>query len=443
MTSRRPSGRKVLIATISALLLGITAATWVAEVPGNAEHLDFAPYYASALLVREGHAEAMYNPARQAEVLRAAGEGTPATVATALTPTAILLYVPLTVTPLWAASLLWSVLQGLLLLLAALIAIRAAPWPANITRATRVLTAAAVISGGGTLMLLGLNQWDGVAAAGLALTYADLRGGRDNRAMVWIALGVLAGKPHLAVGLALFLTARRPLSMIPAAVTAAGLCGLTLLAVPLVAVAQWWATVAHVNGAFPASSTIGMTGLAASLFGSGAISTILGYVMIAVTLSACIAIGRWARRDRPNPMLRSSIDPLFLGVTLLSLLAAPHVFPYDLVLLIPGLVGCLAWGAAADGPLPWPGRLTLATLGAWLVVTLICLEIVSPPGSYRPTALLPIVLLAFAAGCVAVSALRPGQSCLVRRRAGQHLPTPAEEDRYPDGEAEVRAARCV
>ncbi len=406
MTLRRLPGRQVLIGAISTLMLGITAAVWVAEVPGNAEHLDFAPSYASALLVREGHAEAMYDPSKQAQVLRATGEGTPATIVTALTPTAILSYVPLTVTPLWVASLLWSALQGLLLLLAAFIAIRAAPWPASVTRSTRVLAAAAVLSGGGTLMLLGLNQWDGVAAAGLALTYADLRGGRDNRAMVWLTLAVLAGKPHLAIGMALFLIARRPLSVIPAAVAAAGLCGLTLFVVPFAAVAQWWATVAHVNGAFPASSTSGIIGLIATLLGDNVISTTVGYLMIGVALMACFAVGRRARRSTLQSLRGRNIDPLFLGVTLLSLVAAPHVFPYDLVLLIPGLIGCLAWAAATDGPLPWPGRLTLAAFGVWLVVTLLCLEIVSPPGSYRPTALLPTVLLAAGLGCVAATARR-------------------------------------
>ncbi len=411
MTAGRFSRATVLIAAVSALLLALTAARWVGEVPGKQAHLDFAPYYASALLFREGHAAQMYDPAAQTELLRASGDAPQAPVATALAPPAILLYVPLTLAPLWLASLMWSVIQCLLLLMAALIAVRAAPWAARLTRTASVVIVAAAVSGGGTLMLLGLNQWDGVAALALALTYSDLRAGRDNGAMVWLTVGVLAGKPHLAIGMALFLVARRPLSLIPGALAAAAMGGLTLLVVPLAAVGQWLGTVVNVNGAFRPSSTIGISGLVASFFGDGGASTVAGYVMTALVLLTCFALGRRAgRRDgggsaSDEPM--SSIDPVFLGATLLTLLAAPHVFPYDLVTLIPGLVGCLAWGAAGYHSHDWPGRVALSVLAAWLVVTLVCLEMVSPPGSYRPTPLLPILLLASAAACVAVAAFRP------------------------------------
>ena len=411
MSKRRQPLRAVLIGAMSAAVLATTLVTWVATVPGNSAHDDFAPYYASALLVREGHAAAMYDLRAQSDVLRNATGGVPPSrVATALTPPAVLADVPLTVLPLRIASLVWSGLQALLLVAAAVIAVRAAPWAARSRRSSRALLTAAALAGGGTLMLLPLNQWDGVAAVGLALTYADLRGGRDQRAMVWLTLLVLAGKPHLAIGMALFLVARHPRSALTCAAAAAPLAALTLLVVPTSAIGQWLATLVHVNGAFPASSSIGVSGLVASLFGDGVAATTLGYTMAGGALLGCVALGRWAGRRRRADRVdqaRVSIDPLFAGATLLSLLAAPHIFPYDLVLLIPGFIGFVVWGIAAEAASPWPGRMSFGAVGVWFVAALLTSEMVLPPGSYRPTALLPLLLLLSAAACVLAAARRP------------------------------------
>jgi hypothetical protein len=270
----------------------------------------------------------------------------------------------------------------------------------------RAIIATAAIGGAGAFMLLPLNQWDGVAAIGLALAYADLRAGRDSSAMVWLTLTALAGKPHLAIGVALFLIARRPKSIVPGALAAAGLWGFALLVVPVTAIGQLLSSIVQATNAFPVSTTIGMNGLADSFLGSTPAATVTGYMLAAGALVTCFALGRWARHGR-------GLDPVFLAVTLLSVLAAPHVFPYDLVLLIPGFIGCVAWASAHDAASVWPGRTTLAVVGAWFAITLVCLEMVMPPGSYRPTPLLAMLLLACAAGCVA-AATRGPRSHLLR-----------------------------
>jgi hypothetical protein len=399
------SSRATLIAAVCTILVAVALANWIVQIPENSAHTDFAASYASAELFREGHAAIMFDPGAQASVLRAAGGGASSTTSpAALMPSAILVLVPFTALPLWLASLLWSLLQVALLGLAALVATRAAPWPARTSRSTRLVVALAAMCGGGTLMLLPLNQWDGVAAAALALTYADLRRGRDHRAMLWLTVGVLVGKPHLGIGMALFLIARRPLSIVPGAIAAAVVGGLTLLFVSLTAVGQWVGTIVHVSGLYPASSTIGMSGLVGSFLGATAASSAVGYALAAAAALGCVVLGRWARS--PLRGHAPGMDPLFLGVTLLSLLIAPHVFPYDLVLLIPGFIGCVAWATASDAAASWPGKRALSALGAWVAVALVCFAMISPPGSYRPMVLLPVLLLGCALACIAAARLQ-------------------------------------
>ena len=396
------SGRATLIAAVCTVLVAVALANWIVQIPGNAAHTDFAASYASAALFREGHAAIMFDPAAQSDVLHAAGGGASSTTSpAALTPAAILVLVPFTALPLWLASLLWSLLQVVLLGLAALVATRAAPWPAQTFRSTRAIVAVAAMCGGGTLMLLPLNQWDGIAAAALALTYADLRRGHDHRAMLWLTVGLLVGKPHLGIGLALFLVARRPLSIVSGAIAAAVVGGMTILLVPLAAIGQWVGTIVHVSGLYPASSTIGMSGLVGSFLGAGATSSALGYALAATASLGCVVLGRQARNRLRGHA--TGMDPLFLGVTLLSLLIAPHVFPYDLVLLIPGFIGCVAWATANDAGASWPGTRALLALGAWATVALICFAMISPPGSYRPVILLPMFLLGCALACIAAA----------------------------------------
>jgi hypothetical protein len=403
------SSRATLIAAVCMVLVGVALANWIVQIPGNSAHTDFAASYASAELFREGHAAIMFDPAAQAGVLHAAGGGaSPTTSPAALTPAAILLLVPFAALPLWLASLLWSLLQGVLLGLAALVATRAAPWPARTSRSTRAVVAVAAMCGGGTLMLLPLNQWDGVAAAALALTYADLREGHDHRAMLWLTVGLLVGKPHLGIGIALFLVARRPLSIVSGAIAAAVVGGMTILLVPLAAIGQWVGTIVHISGVYPASSTIGMSGLVGSFLGATAASTAVGYALAAAASLGCVVLGRWARSELRGHA--TGMDPLFLGVTLLSLLIAPHVFPYDLVLLIPGFIGCVAWATANDAGASWPGTRALLALGAWATVALVCFAMISPPGSYRPIVLLPMFLLGCALACIAASRLQPAGS---------------------------------
>src|SRR5438105_14293637 len=65
------------------------------------------------------------------------------------------------------------------------------------------------LAGVATFSFLLLGQIDGVAALGLAAAYALWRRDRAGEAGFCLALSLAATKPHLAVGLAVFLVARR------------------------------------------------------------------------------------------------------------------------------------------------------------------------------------------------------------------------------------------
>ena len=391
-----------LLALGSILVIAAIVAGWIALLPASPARNDFAPGYASALLLREGRPDAIYNAEAQRATLAAvSGDASPTTSPTALAPPALLLEVPLTLLPLWLASDIWALLQLLLLVAAAWIALRAVPPKRGLALSARGFIIVAAVGGGGALMLLSLNQWDGVAALGLALVYSELRRGHDAHAMAWLALTVLAGKPHLGLGIALFIAARRPRSVIALAATAGGVYGLTLLAIPPSTTVQWFMTVIHVGALFPISATIGLSGLVTSTLGTGPIGVILGLSTTAAALVTSAALGRWdarlARSGEGDAIGRAGF--LFTCVTLLSLLSAPHVFPYDLVLLIPGFVACVAWCATEAEATRWPQKQQRAVLAVWGLLTLICWTMIWPPGSYRPSVLLPLLLLVSATVC--------------------------------------------
>lgn len=395
-----------LLILVSILLVGATVAGWIALLPATPARNDFAPGYASALLVREGRAGAMYDAAAQrATLVAVSGDTAPTTSPAALAPPAVLVVVPLTLLPLWLASLVWSTLQASLLVGAAWIALRAVPRARNLAASGRIFIAAAAACGGGTLMLLSLNQWDGVAALGLALVYSEVRRGRDARAMAWLTLTVLTGKPHLALGIALFLVARRPRALIAAVSTGVIVFALTMLVLPPSAIGQWLATVLHVGGIVPTSTTIGLSGVTSSTLGDAPAEAVIGVAASVAALMAAAALGAWdGRRVHAGVSAAGArIEPLFTCVTLLSLLAAPHIFPYDLVLLVPGFVGCAAWCATDAEAARWPLQRHRLVLGLWGVLTVTCWALVWPPGSYRTSPFLTLFLVGAAILCASVA----------------------------------------
>src|SRR5579884_1530742 len=148
---------------------------------------DFAGTYAAATLWRTGHADELYDIPAQEAVL--AATGTPRDhllIPFENPPAAAVVASPLSLLNSVLAYRIWSALQMLLLLVAACIAVWAAPRPLSRRRSSWPQAGAVLfaLAGFGTALLLVEGQWDGVAALGLAVLYAGWRRGWTTAAAV-------------------------------------------------------------------------------------------------------------------------------------------------------------------------------------------------------------------------------------------------------------------
>ena len=206
----RTSRAVAIAAAVSTLLLAYYAISWAQVTPLRERGTDFSASYVAALVLRDGDGAQLYNQqvehARHLSLLPA---GTVIDLPFITPPTSALLALPLTALDPGTAFRVWSVIELLLLALAVWIAIRAGPWPASSGRSPRVATALVALAAGGTYAFLVLGQIDGVTALGLAAAYLAWRKDRPAFAGFWMALAFAATKPHLAIGLGVWLVARR------------------------------------------------------------------------------------------------------------------------------------------------------------------------------------------------------------------------------------------
>ena len=157
-----------------------------------------------------------------------------------------------------------------LLALAVWVAIRAGPWPSRLGRAPRAATMLMAIAAGGTYAFLLLGQIDGIAALGLAASYAAWRKDRPAAAGFCLALAFAATKPHLAIGLGVWLVARRDWRALGGA--AAGCAVVAAVSLALVGpggLAGFVSALGFAVGNTPGASTLGIPGLVASWLGGG------------------------------------------------------------------------------------------------------------------------------------------------------------------------------
>ena len=179
---------------------------------------------------------------------------------------------------------MWSVLELLLLVLAVWIAIRAGPWPARRAQGSRLAVLLMALAGGGTFAFLLLGQIDGFAALGLAAAYASWRGDRNALAGFWLGLAFSATKPHLAIGLGIWLLARRDWRALAGATTGCALvAAISLVLVGPSGIGAFVSALGFAYGNTPASSTLGVPGLVASWLGTGTLPSTLGVAGIVAT----------------------------------------------------------------------------------------------------------------------------------------------------------------
>ena len=412
--------RAVAIATgVAAVLLAYYAISWAQVTPSRERGTDFSASYVAALLLRSGDGSQLYDQqverARHLELLPA---GTVITLPFITPPTTALLALPFTALDPGTAFRVWSMLELLLLVLAVWIAIRAGPWPALRARARRMPVVLMALAGGGTFAFLLLGQIDGFAALGLAAAYASWRGERSATAGFWLGLAFAATKPHLAIGLAIWLFARRDWRALAGASTGCALVAAVSLAlVGPSGIGDFVSALGFAYGNTPVSSTLGVPGLIGSWFGGGTLPAVIGITGASVALAGCAVLGAWSRRGS------ATLEVSLAGAVALSLVASPHLLAHDLVILAPVFAWCAARAATVDVT-PWPGTAALRMIGAWAILGLVTLLDTGNSAPAPPGRFVPLVLLAVGAAALVITgsrsvAGRPARIALAQSGSGR------------------------
>src|ERR1017187_5412144 len=299
--SLRPA--RLIIAIAGALLIAY-AVIWTQVSSFDVGRSDFTAFYVGGTLLREGHTGDLYSQAEQqplhSELIAPDREGDLPFVNT---PVAAALVLPVTFLPLAAAYRVWSVLELAVIVIAVVLAVRTGEWPAGTPRLWKAAAGAAALTGMGTWTMFVQAQWTPLLALGLVLAYRSWKGG------------------HMATGAAVL-------------VGSAGVAG-------------FFSILASSTTRWELATMVSFIGVVGSVFGNGMAAHLIG---LAVSLVACAAaawLGMTVRRDP------SHLDTALAGAAVLSLIASPHAYPDDLVMLAPALVIGFAAAARRAGPTSW------------------------------------------------------------------------------------------
>lgn len=307
-------------------LAWIALSDGVVDVKGKPLGYDFITFYSASELARESGAPAIYDLEAMRAAQLAIAPGTAQPYAWHYPPTFLLLALPLSLLPYFAALMaaLAATLVGYLAVLR-----RIAPHPVTLMLA---------LAFPATFLNLfhGQNGFLNAALFGAALLALDRR-----PVIAGILFGLLSYKPHLGLLVPLALLAGGYWRTIAAAaVTTLAFAGLSLLAF---GAAAWVAFIDNTpllrlvleNGHLPWFKM--PTAFAAIRLLGGPVALAYGGQLAAALAAAAAVLWTW-RRPAPLP-LKSAV------LAVAALLASPYSFDYDLTLL--GLaVAWLAWSAA-------------------------------------------------------------------------------------------------
>jgi alpha-1,2-mannosyltransferase len=397
----RPS-RAALVATgAGAALLLTYLLLWLGVSRLDVGRSDFTPTYVGATLLRTGHGAQVYDESLQAPLhasLLAPGdhEGNLPVISA---PGAALLALPVTALDLPTAFRVWSLLQLVLVALGVAAAVRAAPWPSSTARGVRLGIWAVATAGTGAASTLVLGQWDGLLTLGVGMAYWSWRRDRATAAGAWLAAVAVLVKPHLFLGVAAFLLFRRDRrALVGAAGATVAVSALSLALVGPHGIADFVRILAGDANRWPLAEFLGFSGLFGSWLGNTATAQALAAVCSAGAVAACGVLGVRSR-------VPAQFETALAGTMALTLVASPHLYGHDLVLLAPAAAWMLARAARLDGAQPWPGARSRRMLMLWLLFN--CAAVLdfgnghpAPPGRLVPLALV-------AAGALSLRALRP------------------------------------
>jgi glycosyl transferase family 87 len=401
-----------LIIAIAAALLVAYAVIWTQVSTFDVGRSDFTAFYVGGTLLREGHTGDLYSQALQQPLHSALiAPDREANLPFVNTPVAAALVLPATFLSLDAAYRLWSLLELAVLILAVVLAVRSVDWPAEMPRIWRVAAGAAALAGMGTWTMFVQAQWTPLLALGIVLAYRSWKRGHlaTGAALLVVSAGI--AKPHLALGLLAFLAGWRERRVIMGALLGvAGLAVASLLLVSPAGVEGFVSILASSTTRWELATMVSFIGVVGSLFGNGLTAHLIGLVATLLACAAAVWLGMRVRRD-PN-----RLDTALAGAVVLSLVASPHAYPDDLVMLAPAFVIGLAAAArrmGATAPLTLRSPVAYA-YAAWILITVAaCVDLIDaatfPPGQLAGWALVVASVLA----CVATG--RGGEAAGVKR----------------------------
>jgi hypothetical protein len=376
-----------LVVAIAAALLLAYVLIWARLPSADIARSDFTSSYVAGLLLRHPGGAAVYDaatqPAVRDQLIAPVHNGA---VPFVDAPPAAVLVTPVTWLGLDAAYRLWTALSLALLVIAVVVAVRSAPWPAAIPRVWRAAAATAALASMGTWTLLLQGQWASLTALGLALAYRDWRHGHEVRGAVILVLAAGVAKPHLALGLAAFVLGWGRRRVILGAVAGAtGLVIASLAAVGAAGVVAFAGLAAAQGGAWDLRKMLSFIAIPGSVAGNGTTSEVIGLAGTAVAIAVAWRLGALVRR-RPD-----RFDRALIAAAVLSLLGAPHAYTQDLVMLAPVLVWAVAIAAEHR----------IAVVGLWALITAAALVDFVEGGAFPPGQLAAWALIAVAvAACV-------------------------------------------
>lgn len=380
-----------MIALAGALLISYIV-TWVQVSRLQIGRSDFTSTYVGATLVRDGQRLQLYDESIQTPLhTRLIAPDTEGDLPFVDAPIAAALAVPVTLVDLGTAYRIWSWLQAALLVVAVVVAVRAASWSPRTPRTLKVATAMAALAGAGSLVALMQAQWGGVSALGLALAYQEWKRGHQAAGAAVLVVAAAIAKPHLAVGLLAFMAGWRERRVIVGALMGGlGMVAVSTAIVGPAGMVHFVSFALSSNTRWDLRSFSSFVGIPGSFLGNSTTAQIIGAIGSVIALIGAWRLGSLVRR-RPE-----RLDAALAGATVLSLLAAPHVGSHDLVMLAPAMVWSVPLALHANVSAHLHARVNaLAMLATtWTLISVALVVSLADGASLPPGQLTPWVLIA-------------------------------------------------
>ncbi len=220
-----------------------------------------------------------------------------------------------------------------ILALAVIIAARAAPWPPGTPALWKLTSVVSALASMGTWTVLMQAQWTPVLALGVALAYHLWKHGYEAGGGFVIVFAAGMVKPQLALGLLAFLLGwHRRRVILGALAGVAALAAACFAIVGFSGIGGLLAILASSTTRWNLRNMLSFVGVVGSYLGNGVLAHIVGVIASAAACAVALWLGTLLHRDPHR------LDIALVGATVLSLLAAPHAYSDDLVMLAPVFV---------------------------------------------------------------------------------------------------------